>query len=349
MTIEAKNLYNDHYEFIDFAKGFSIFTIVLYHYLNAVPLPGFLKHAIMLGGAGVHLFIFLSGFGLFISKKKTVYDFYNRRLIKVLVPYYLFVTFLFIFNSLIKINTPHSLYAYLGHIFLYKMFDNSIVGSYGNHFWFLSTIIQFYLFFPVLRFLIEKIGNKMFAISTLSLSIGYWLIVYYSGHAELRVWNSFFLQYLWEFCAGMICAHLIKAKRYIFWEIKWPILFVIAFLGISLMGFLAIKGGYIGKLFNDIPAFFGYSALVILIYDFSFKVMKPSKRFFIWIGGISYSLYLTHLFVLSLFRFIGETITNGFIMNLSLALGLIPLALIFALIYEKTIVLLFRKYFTRSR
>ncbi len=36
-------------------------------------------------------------------------------------------------------------------LFLYKMFDNDLIGTYGYQLWFISTIIQFYLLFPLIR------------------------------------------------------------------------------------------------------------------------------------------------------------------------------------------------------
>ena len=57
------------YSLIDFAKGFSILTIILMHLLQSFvsELPTLLKTAMSLGGTGVHIFIFCSGFGLYLS------------------------------------------------------------------------------------------------------------------------------------------------------------------------------------------------------------------------------------------------------------------------------------------
>lgn len=52
---------------VDFLRGFSTFTIVLMHLAQSYPLPGFLQKVASLGGAGVHVFILCSGFGLYLS------------------------------------------------------------------------------------------------------------------------------------------------------------------------------------------------------------------------------------------------------------------------------------------
>ena len=54
-------------EVIDFLRGFSIFTIVLMHLLQSYPIPPFLMAASSFGGAGVHVFILCSGFGLHMA------------------------------------------------------------------------------------------------------------------------------------------------------------------------------------------------------------------------------------------------------------------------------------------
>ena len=67
---------------VDFLRGFSIFTIVLMHLVQSYPLPGFLQKATSLGGAGVHVFILCSGFGLYLSslyKPLTYGQFLKRR------------------------------------------------------------------------------------------------------------------------------------------------------------------------------------------------------------------------------------------------------------------------------
>ena len=42
--------------YVDFAKGYAIFTIVLYHAWQQVDLPPLLRQGIVFGGTGVHSF-----------------------------------------------------------------------------------------------------------------------------------------------------------------------------------------------------------------------------------------------------------------------------------------------------
>lgn len=56
-----------HLDIVDFLRGFSIFTIVLMHLLQGYQMPNILYKIFSFGGAGVHVFILCSGFGLYLS------------------------------------------------------------------------------------------------------------------------------------------------------------------------------------------------------------------------------------------------------------------------------------------
>lgn len=186
-------------DIVDFLRGFSIFTIVLMHLVQCYPLPGFLMKASSMGGAGVHVFILCSGFGLYLS---SLYNpmkygrFLKRRFTKVYIPYVLVVLISALYFGLVC--GQDVLMPLLGSVFLFKMFVPSLECAFGGQMWFVSTIIQFYLFYP----LIVKMLEKKKGISLL-ISLCWATFTALTGLAEERIWNSFFLQYLWEFVLGM--------------------------------------------------------------------------------------------------------------------------------------------------
>ena len=78
------------YELIDFLKGFAIFTIVIYHALQRIDLNPMMQDAIKLGGTGVHLFLLISGLGLYLSHKRKALNFpafLKKRFSKIYLPY----------------------------------------------------------------------------------------------------------------------------------------------------------------------------------------------------------------------------------------------------------------------
>ena len=283
-------------EYIDFAKGFAILSIVIFHFSQPY-VSGIWTKAIMMGGTGAHLFFILSGFGLGLSKNISPLNFYKKRYIKVLIPYFIVIIAIFAINSMYPIYKDNTLYALFGHLFFYKMFDESIMVSFGYHFWFLSTIIQFYMVFPLLALMREKMSIIGFIITTLSISILYWSAITYFNLANERIFNSFFLQFLWEFSIGMILAKLYKEKNKLFWVQSNLLLMTVAIIGMLLMAVMALKGGRVGQTFNDIPASVGYASFSAFLFSVASSSIKPIKKFFIFIGNISYELYLVHMVV----------------------------------------------------
>ena len=248
-----------------------------------------------MGGTGVHTFILISGFGLYLSqqrKKLNFSEFIKKRFTKIYLPYILIVTLSAVIGLFIPIF-KNSLYAFLGHVFLYKMFDKNIIASYGYQLWFISTIIQFYLIFNLLSYLKSKTSSIVFLSIGLFVSLSWITIVLLLGKEDYGNWTRCCFQFLWEFMLGMVLAEIF-VRRGELPKLKPVYLILVAIVGFVLYGLLALKMGNVGKMLNDIPALFGYTSLAILIYQCNIKIIN---RFFIFTGLISYSLYLTHVLI----------------------------------------------------
>lgn len=136
--------------------------------------------AFSLGGAGVHVFIHCNGFGLYLShlrKPLSYADFIKRRMLKVYLPYLFIIIVSFFYFG-------HSVSSYdwslLGsHVFQYKMFIERYENSWGQM-WFVSTIIQFYLCWPLIVFFSKK---KIFTPHSLNnqLIMGNWGLYAWKG------------------------------------------------------------------------------------------------------------------------------------------------------------------------
>lgn len=295
-------------EFLDFAKGFAILSIVIFHYLQPYT-AGIWSKAIMVGGTGVHLFFILSGFGLGLSSTKlNPTAFYRKRFIKILLPYYAAVSFICIINGVYHFYGENSLYAIGGHFLLYKMFDENIIGSYGYFFWFISTIVQFYVVFPLIIRIKNSISLSQFILFSFSVSFLYWIVISLLGLAHLRVYNSFFFQYLWEFNLGIVFAEQYLKNGKCFWNKSVFVLAPIAIAGLTIMALMVTKGGRLGQTFNDIPAAVGYACLTATIYLLLSK-LNSIRSLITYTGKISYELYLLHM--------ISFLLLNNFIFHLT--------------------------------
>lgn len=260
---------------------------------------GTLSLLIKFGGTGVHAFIFISGFGLYLSslKKPLSYvSFLKRRFTKIYFPY-IIIVLISAFLSLFLPIYNNSLYALLGHIFLYKMFDETIIGSYGYQLWFISTIIQFYIVFPLLVRLKKATSDKYFIAVGLIISICWATMIYNVGVGEMRVWGSCFLQLIWEFMLGMVCAERFYKRGSAFWEQKKIVLLIITVVAVAIYALMAMKFGVFGHVFNDFPALFGFVAFALLA--FSLNIVRLNN-FMLFTAKIGYPLFLIHILVLLL-------------------------------------------------
>ena len=117
------------------------------------------------------------------------------------------------------------------------------------------------------------------------------------GLYDERIWNSFFLQYLWEFVLGMWLASVYfecpeKLKLPEMWK-----LVVAMVVGLGLTGVSGFAGG-IWKSYNDIPSLVGYMSIALIIYKIG---VKPINRFFEYTNKVSYEWYLVHILVFSIY------------------------------------------------
>jgi peptidoglycan/LPS O-acetylase OafA/YrhL len=281
-----------HQPFLSYGRGFAITTIVFFHFLQQMSLPGLIASAINLGGAGVHFFFFASGYGLMNSRYSNALNFYKARFHKVIKPYYYIITGIFLLN--ISLNLYHDGWeSYLSHIFLFKMFTSQI-SSFGGQFWYMSALIQFYIFFPVIRILFNRVSPVHGLLSATLISLLYSGWVLFIGQEEARQFNSFFLQFLWEFVLGMAICKKNVLQTLISKEL-WTYILVSLF-SLAIMGLLVKYFGAAGKMYNDFFSFIAYISICIICYRINLL-----SRFLFYLDGISFPLYLTHVFVISFY------------------------------------------------
>ena len=264
---------------------------------------GIFNKALAFGGAGVHVFILCSGLGLYLSylhKPLGYKDFLWKRFTKIYIPYAVAVLLWGIW--MIRETGIFPIREVISHLLLYKMFSEELDTSLCYPYWFISTIIQFYLVWPLIVRLVKNRGGYFVA---LAISLSWSTIVGIFGYEEMRPWGSFFLQYLWEFCLGMWIADKIFNRDEIGkiaispGQWKWWWLLCSAAIGMGLTGLMAWNGGVL-KLYNDIPSFVGYLAVLLIIYKAGIRIVNS---FFIWASKFSYELYLVHSLVFVVLEF----------------------------------------------
>lgn len=244
-------------------------------------------------------------------------SFLKKRFTKVYIPYIIIV---FISALVPFFNTsPNKWPEFLSHVFLYKMFSEELECTFGGQLWFVSTIIQFYLCWPLIVRFVQKKNSLLYSIV---ISLSWATFIYIIGISEKRIWNSFFLQYLWEFVLGMWLAkkYFIKPEKVKIPDLKT--LFPVCIVSLVIFCVLGILGG-VFKLYNDVPSMVGYLSLSLLIYRLFPKILT---EFFVKTNTVSYELYLVHILVFACcFHFLGNlspwiTAAVSFVMSYIMAI-----------------------------
>lgn len=314
-------------DIVDYLRGYAIFTIVLMHLVQSYSIPGWLMKATSFGGAGVHVFILCSGFGLYLSylNRPTEYKYFlKRRFGRVYWP--MAIICLCTAGWMIY-QGKEVLMPLLGNLLLFKMFVPELENSMGGQMWFISTIIQFYLAWPLILKLINiKNGYWIALVVSLLWSTTVGLL----GLSEERVWNSFFLQYLWEFCLGMKLAEFYVKCPSSLNVPKWKWLFPVCLIGMLLTGIMG-WAGFPWRLYNDIPSLFGYASLALIIYKIG---ITPINNFFSYTNRFSYEWYLVHILV---FQIVWHLIDGKFYVMFEMAICLL-LSYALAIFYAKLFV-----------
>ncbi len=306
---------NKQSELITFMKGISISAIVLYHMIAMyLEIPTIVKKASCFGGAGVHMFFICSGFGLALSyfnKPLNFFEFLKRRFLKIYVPYVIVIVVSFLMPYMYEGNDR--LIAFLSHIFLFKMFIPQYESSFGTQFWFVSTIIQFYFIFNILMKIWNKIGNKIL-IATCFISILWASFTVFAGISNERIWSSFFLQYLWEFCLGICLADIYRNNKYTYDQDKHlGRMGVITVVSLIIFIMMSFSGGFL-KNFNDLFSVLSFGGVSLLLYR-----IEKLKKIFVKISYFSYELYLLHILIFeTIFILFSDVFSNIVLSALSI-------------------------------
>ncbi len=283
-------------ELVNFMKGIAIMGVVLYHLISGyLNVPSIIKTASSFGGAGVHIFIVCSGFGLavsFLNRNMNWFEFIKKRFTKIYIPYIVIVLVSFCVPFMYTGNDRGM--ALLSHIFMYKMFVPQYESSFGPQFWYISTIFQFYFVFCGLVKLKKHTGTKKFLFISCGVSLLWSIFTVLTGLCEERIWSSFFLQYLWEFSIGMCLADLYQKEEAMFEKFSLRKVACVSAISFVLYMGMSLYGGTL-KNFNDLFSVLAFGGLCLLVYE-----IKCIRCLFSRISKISFELFLIHMLVFAI-------------------------------------------------
>jgi peptidoglycan/LPS O-acetylase OafA/YrhL len=293
---------------LDGIRAIAVGAVIVEHWASGM--PSTLRNIIAsldLGGWGVECFFVLSGFLitlLLLQAKESqqafgtaLGHFYGRRVLRIFPAYYLALGLLAAFAT-------DSLDALWWHVFylgnIYPLWHGTFV-PVGGHFWSLALEEQFYLFWPliVLWLPYRKLVYAALALMLLGPATR-WLLWQGMGEIHLSMWTfpTTALDLL-AFGALLAC---VKHER----QLSVDAAFVrrISWVGLAALVTYGIAFG-IGRNTGEF-VIVGRSLLALvfgaLILRASFGVTGPAKAILgnpivVWLGLISYGLYIYHPFV----------------------------------------------------
>lgn len=171
---------------IDLLRGISFLAIVLQHalasfiYLPATSQANALVSAfiLLLIRFAVPMFVFITGLVLFYNHSDETLNYeqmVRRRFTQVFIPYLVWTMFYFVWVGLISGSGPRGEADILARIA-----QLTISGDGYYHLWFIVMILQFYLVFPLFRYVIHR--GRSWAIATLLVSLGLYLAYLWGYH-----------------------------------------------------------------------------------------------------------------------------------------------------------------------
>jgi peptidoglycan/LPS O-acetylase OafA/YrhL len=287
-----------NFKYIDAIRGIAILGVFLVHVANSSKFPVPVHNLIELGAKGVQLFFIASAFTLFLSMDKRndkenyyVSNFFIRRFFRIAPMYYLAIVYYYYQNSLSGIpNTP-------GIVTANFLFIHGIDPHWINYLvpggWSITVEMMFYCIVPSIFILVRNLNKALlFLTFTLCLRFVFLLLMKYVVLPERNELNHDFLYWclpnqLPIFGLGIFLFFYIK-NNYRFEGLTWQS--IVFFLTVLIIN-TAIKD------FMPNHFFIGIGFIILIAYLSATGSRIFVNKFTIFLGKISFSLYLVHFAV----------------------------------------------------
>lgn len=307
---------------LDALRAIAVLSVIVYH-INPNYLPG--------GFLGVDLFFVLSGYlitSLILNEyqehnRVNFIKFYIKRARRLLPAVYVMISLVLVFmvvfnNYLLEKSYIDALYAYIyssnwWYIFNnLDYFDNFVSASPYKHLWSLAIEEQFYLLFPLLFLFLSKLNVKKDKLSIFKYALICLAVVSLGSHIFMFDINSINRVYygsdtrMFELLIGAIFSIIFPMEslsekmskkdsdRYVLVAGISTLIFIVSMFFVTEYSVFLYYGGFLlyALLFAVIIISVGHQQTKVSRI-FSFKPL-------VYIGKISYSLYLWHFPVIIL-------------------------------------------------
>jgi peptidoglycan/LPS O-acetylase OafA/YrhL len=293
-------------------KGLAILLVIFSHagyFLSSD--HNFMFPLSIFGGVGVDLFLFLSGYGITassIKQKLGLFDFYKKRLAKLLLPFWIISVCLFVLDFFILHKSYSSLYILRTFFGLFPRAD--VVLDLNSPFWFITPIIFYYLIYPLVFFKkfpwfsAAAIYIISYFILSFSLPVSTDVMRLYQMHFAsfpLGVLTaSFFLSN--NLVASYLAKKLTQFQNYLK-NNNWLNITLYLFSYLLLVYIIIYTGYHSGvggspKVIQKISLITSLSIIILFILN------KFESKFFLLVGLYSFEIYLIHWPLMSKYDFL---------------------------------------------
>jgi peptidoglycan/LPS O-acetylase OafA/YrhL len=289
-------------------KGFGMLTVLFGHIgYFLVNDWHFLKPLSVMSGVGVDVFLFLSGYGLTIGmmkKSMPALQFYQRRMIKVFLPFWVALIGFFILDAIVLERTYPVSYILRSIFGLFPVAD--MATDVNSVFWYITWILMYYLLFPLV-FMRERPWLSALILFVIGQSVVFLKPEWFK--LVIRLYEVHTL----AFPLGVLVAWLLYRKNgnntalrdtLREWRINLnPVLYAGLLVGLAaIFSWFAINSGV-----NKGPWIEQSINLIILFCAIGFFTLKEfTFRFFDFFGKYSYEIYLLHWPLLSRYDYFFE-------------------------------------------
>ncbi|MCP4712614.1 MAG: acyltransferase [Planctomycetes bacterium] len=226
--LSAKEKFLTQTAWMDMMRGMAVAAVIIRHWLHFIPYRSnnsniqiLMELLYLFTGTAVHLFFILSGCGLTLSYLKqpdiSWKRWWQRRLTKTIIPYWLVIGITFIMVDLFGFLYPgfveesygwYSLAAYL----LMRQNFYQPCWTLNLSLWFIPVITGLYIVFPLLIYCLKNTGKFTFFLLTLLISWGAVSISLWFDNPVSRQ-TAIFPYYLADFTAGAVLGYILLSKH----------------------------------------------------------------------------------------------------------------------------------------
>ncbi|MGE8056725.1 acyltransferase family protein [Bacillus mycoides] len=362
------NLQGEHFmskriKELDSMRGLAALTVVFGHFCLMLPsLPNSIKFSplrfLWAGGEAVIVFYVLSGFVLSMAlyhSKTNYWGYLIKRFVRIYIPYYFWIIITF---ALFILFSPYEVAGLrdwfydrwqgsitkIDIINHFVLLNNFFTENYNPVIWSLAQEMRISIVFPLLFLLFYKLSWKKTVLFALSFSlISVFLNMLHIGKAE-GFYNGYAdtLHFTSMFMVGMLIFKHQEKLIYLYRNMKkFNKGFLIA-LGVILYLYSILIYGFSRNdttfLLKDWGVVIGVSIFIIMAMS-NLKVKAfLNKSVFVYLGEISYSIYLCHFpIMMVLFKLLYTKIPIFFLLALCISMTILFSIVSYHLIEKKCI------------